>query len=348
MGAGNQGIGVSLQISVAPGDARHAREILRHQLRQWARQVDEVVFTLDLGSDQTRVGGRSGRRNATGPPAQASARELETTLADLCEEYPHARAHRVDYSAEAIEEVSQRFFSGQPITSQDCYGKVVYSYFYGLHSARHRYVFHMDSDMLFGGGSQTWIAEAKQLLDAHEEIFSCSPLPGPPSGRPFGARVAAGHAGSWEGRSSKAAPVPYANPAMRGPAYRLSRVSTRDFMIDRARLDTGAITLRRETPTLRMLIGATARGAILRGDPRAVPAEATLTRAMREHDLTRVDFLGSAPGMWSIHPASRSQRFHDALPSLIARIERGEVTEAQRGDYDLSDSMLGSRRPSAR
>ncbi len=346
MGAGNLGIGVSLQISVAPGDARHAREILRHQLRQWAGQVDEVLFTLDLGPDHTRAGGRSARRNATGPATEAS--ELERALAGLCEEHPHARANRVDYSAEAIEEVSQRFFSGQPIATRDCYGKVVYSYFYGLYSARHRYVFHMDSDMLFGGGSQTWIAEAKQLLDAQEGIFSCSPLPGPPSDRPFGARVAAGHAGSWRGRSGKAAAVPYTNPAVRGPAYRVARVSTRDFMIDRARLDTGAISLRRETPTPRMLIGATAKRAILRGDPRAVPAEATLTRAMREHDLARVDFLGAAPGMWSIHPASRSQRFHEMLPSLIARIERGEVTEAQRGDYDLSDSMLGSRRASAR
>ena len=340
MGVGNHGTGVSLQISVAPGDARHAREIVRHQLRQWAGQVDEVVLTLDLGPDRTGAGGRSGRRNADRRPVEASARELEATLADVCEEHPHARINRVDYSAEAIEEVSQRFFSGLPITSRDCYGKVVYSYFYGLYSARHRYVFHTDSDMLFGGGSQTWIAEARQLLDAHEEIFSCSPLPGPPSDRPFGARVAAGHAGSWRGRSSRAAAVPYTNPAVRGPAYRLSRVSTRDFMIDRVRLDTGAVKLRRIAPTLRMLIGATARGAILRGDPRAVPAEATLTRAMCEHDLTRVDFLGTAPGMWSIHPASRSQRFHDALPSLIARIERGEVTEAQRGDYDLSDSML--------
>jgi hypothetical protein len=56
--------------------------------------------------------------------------------------------------------------------------------------------------------------------------------------------------------------------------------------------------------------------------------------------LSRVDFLGAEPGMWSLHPPFRSPEFYEALPRLIERIEASEVPETQRGDYDLNDSML--------
>ena len=56
--------------------------------------------------------------------------------------------------------------------------------------------------------------------------------------------------------------------------------------------------------------------------------------------LFRVDFLGAAPGMWSLHPPYRSEEFYREPPRLIERIESGEVPEAQRGDYELNDSMF--------
>jgi hypothetical protein len=54
----------------------------------------------------------------------------------------------------------------------------------------------------------------------------------------------------------------------------------------------------------------------------------------------RVDFLGRGPGMWSIHPEHRTPAFYRALPALVARIEAGDVSEAQRGSYDLDPSMV--------
>ena len=37
---------ITLQVSLAPPDLRLARETLPHQLRCWAGQVDEVLFTV--------------------------------------------------------------------------------------------------------------------------------------------------------------------------------------------------------------------------------------------------------------------------------------------------------------
>ena len=53
-----------------------------------------------------------------------------------------------------------------------------------------------------------------------------------------------------------------------------------------------------------------------------------------------MDLLGAAPGMWSLHPPYRSEQFYGELPRLIERIETGNVPDAQRGDYELNDSMF--------
>jgi hypothetical protein len=65
-----------------------------------------------------------------------------------------------------------------------------------------------------------------------------------------------------------------------------------------------------------------------------------LSRAMRGRGLVRVDFLGTAPGMWSLHPSYRSRLFHDSLPRLIAQIEGGDIPETQRGCHDINDGLI--------
>ena len=293
---------VSLQISVAPADLPHARWTLPHQLRQWGGQVDEVLFVLD------------GRRA-----------ELEELLAQLCGEHAHARVEYVDYGEDAASAVAADLLDGRRAPVKDCFGKAVYSYLFGLHAARHGFVLHLDSDMMFGGGSQSWIAEAKRLFASRPDVLSVAPLPGPPSGRPFTRRV---------GRAHRA--EPFESPGVAGPALRFAHMSTRDFMLDRSRL----ATLRPERPGPRAALGAVTKGAIWKRRAWRAPAEVALSRAMARAGLCRVDFLGAAPGMWSLHPPQRSREFYDALPELIRRIEEGDVPERQLGDFDLSDALI--------
>ena len=88
---------------------------------------------------------------------------------------------------------------------------------------------------------------------------------------------------------------------------------------------------------VRTISGAKAR---LHGNPPYRAAELASGDAMAAAGMERGDFLGSAPGMWSLHPPFRSPEFYDELPRLISSIEAGEVPDAQLGDYELNDSMF--------
>jgi hypothetical protein len=299
--------GVTLQISLAPTDLPHARRILPHQLGQWANQVDEVLLTVDLH--------RSRGRFSDGWSERLPG--LRGLIEECCARYPRARSAEVDYSQERRDKLSMAYFGGQPIPTKDWIGGPFYSYFYGLHAARHSYVLHMDSDMLFGGGSPTWTTEAVRLLVARPEVLVCSPLLGPPTAD-----------GSL--RSQVLEPESLASLAYRSP-----KLSTRLFLIDMERLRSRLAPLPLlRPPTLHLL------QARLDGNPPFALPEEIISYAMAQRDMIRVDFLGAPPGMWSLHPPHRSALFYDRLPELIRQVEIGEVPEGQRGFHNMNGSMI--------
>src|ERR1019366_8182061 len=165
--AAAQAVGsVTLQVNVDPTDLPHAKSVLPHQLRQWGGQVQEILFTLDL--HRTKHGGRFGEawEERKGP--------MEELLGELCRQHPHAHVMTVDYGAEAMREVAESFLERPTMPAKDTKGAPVYPYFHGLHTARHELVLHLDSDLMFGGGSQTWVAEACRLLEGHTDVLACS------------------------------------------------------------------------------------------------------------------------------------------------------------------------------
>jgi hypothetical protein len=301
---------VTLQINVAPTDFPHAVSILPHQLHQWSRQVQEILFTLDL--HRTARGGRF---------AEGWEERLEPMLGllkGLCREYPGARVAQVDYAPEAVQEVARAFTDDASIPPKDTKGAPFYPYLHGLHVARNDLIFHLDSDIMFGGSSQTWVAEACKLLAENEDVLACSPLPGPPS--PDG-RL----------RRQTASRFEYSLPA-----FRFSTLSTRLFLINRERLRERVLPLHLLGPT-RLISRIKAR---LHGNPPYRAAELTISDAMCAAGLCRVDFLGADPGVWSLHPPYRSPEFYRELPTLIQLIEADDVPDAQRGDYDINESMF--------
>ena len=44
--------------------------------------------------------------------------------------------------------------------------------------------------------------------------------------------------------------------------------------------------------------------------------------------------------MWSLHPPHRSALFYERLPELINAVEREDIPDGQRGDYDINGSMI--------
>ncbi|HEY5044422.1 MAG TPA: hypothetical protein VII53_01035 [Solirubrobacteraceae bacterium] len=306
----NQADGVTLQINVAPTDFLHARETLPHQLRQWAGQVQEVIFSFDL--HRTERGGRfaEGWEERRGP--------MQELLDELCGQYPNARVVPVDYGEMTAREIALVFTGGSPVPAKDTKGAPIYPYFHGLWAASHDLVLHLDSDLMFGGSSQTWVVEGSELLAEHPDVLAVSPLPGPPRA---------------DGRLSSQSATPFQDRSL---AFRFPTLSTRLFMIDRQRLRERILPLQLAGPA-RLISRVKAR---LHGNPPYAAVEIAVSEAMAAAGLSRVDFLGASPGMWSLHPPLRSEAFHRALPGLIERIEAGDIPNAQRGDYELNDSMF--------
>jgi hypothetical protein len=223
----------------------------------------------------------------------------------------------VDYSEAAISRVSDEFFGGERVPLKDWRAAPIYPYFFALQAASHDLVLHTDSDMMYGGGSQTWISEAVSLLHSRDDVLACSPLPGPPT-----------RDGSL--RSQSLPREPYGSPAFRADA-----LSTRVIMIDLDRFRTKVKRLVPSAPSAKERLMA-----LIDGNPQFETAERMLSNGMTAAGLARVDFLGAGGGMWSVHPPYRSPTFYESLPDLIERIELGDVAEAQRGDHELNDSMI--------
>jgi hypothetical protein len=300
---------VTFQVNLAPADFPHARHTLPHQLRQWSSQVDEFLLTTDLH----RV-----KHGHFGEGWDERRAPLAALIAECAAEFPNIRALDVDYSAAASRRVSDTFFRGRPVPAKDLRGAPIYPYYFGLEAAKHDVVMHIDSDMMFGGGSQTWVEEALDLFAADPNVLTCSPLAGPPT-----------HNGTLPGQ-----PTATTYPAL-PTAFRFHWFSTRIFALSKRRFAEriGGVEPRR--PELRGAIRA-----MLQGNPMADLAENVLSDAMVAAGMYRVDFLGSADGMWSLHPPYRSAAFYEQLPELIARIESGDVPEAQRGYYDINDALF--------
>jgi hypothetical protein len=301
---------VTLQINVAPVDLPYATHTLPHQLRQWGGQVQEILFTFDL--HRTARGGHFGEG---WEERRAPMREL---LERLCREWPAARIAEVDYGAEKAGAIADAFTAGAPLPAKDTKGAPFYPYFHGLHEARNELVLHLDSDLMFGGSSQTWMAEACALMDERAEVLACNPLPGPPMAD--GALI-----------RETATRLPHSSPA-----YVFKTLSTRLYLVDRQRMRETVLPL----PLLGPRRAVSAAKARLHGNPPFRAAELVISDAMAAAGMCRVDLLGDAPGMWSLHPPYRSEQFFQELPRLIERIEAGDVPDAQRGDYELNDSMF--------
>ena len=278
---------MTLEISIAPRDLRHLRETLPHQLRQWAGQVREIICTVDLEPTPGEVG---------------LGTEHERRLLDFVEDrlspYRNGRLEVADYSAATRRAVAARpSLGGQPLPSKtvrSCRAVLRLLLRTPRQPPKCEYILHLDCDVLFGGGSQTWASEAVELLRRRPDVLLCGPLPGPPRA---------------DGTIAQAAErEPHASPA-----FAFETVTSRRFLIDLRRLEerVGPLSVRRHTPRRtrvplslwlkgwgRMQLRDRLRPLTLSTLPYDLP-ERLLGEAMVRAGLRRVDFLGSPPGMWS-------------------------------------------------
>jgi hypothetical protein len=295
---------VTLQINLAPGDYYHAVHTLDHQIEVFESQTDEILLTFDFNLARLRGAQK----------AEREAASLYGLIASLQKQHPSVVLRDVDYNMPVVSAVLGHFFANRA-QLYDFRGAPIYACLFGLYSAKNDLVFHIDSDMLFGGFSATWIREAIDLLQADSEIMTVSPLPGPPHPD----RILLGQ----EEYSA------YSDMAY---AFKFSSMSYRVFFIDRRLL---AHKLRSSKPPLKGRFFA-----LHEGFPQSDSLERIISASMRSARKYRVDFLGSGRGLYSLHPLYRSEAFYHSIPDALRRLKDGDIPDDQLGHFNISDSFL--------
>ena len=294
---------VTLQINIAPGDYPLVKSVLPHQLAVLCGQVDEIILTVET-------------RQSSGRFAEGWTMYEERLYAFLNDEispnYP-VQIVPVNYERTIKAGISQYFFGSKNSPDKDFRGGPFYSYFFGLFSARNNLVLHLDCDIFLGGGSNTWVEEAKAVFTEYPGCLVVSPHPGPP--HPDGILI-----------DQKI--VKQINKF----AYELSGMSTRIFMIDKSIFANKKMILK--SPKLKGRVKA-----LIKGNPSAELPEILIKDFMQLHDLKRVDFLGQGKGLWSLHPPFRTKSLFDNLEDLIEKINNNNLPDSQYGYYDIVDEL---------
>ncbi|MEM8524065.1 MAG: hypothetical protein AAGG68_05465 [Bacteroidota bacterium] len=301
---------VSLQINIAPVDYPAIVHTLPHQLSILGNQCNEICLTFD-----TRMNKNSKRFSS----AQWQENKLQTEqfVAQLEGEFPHLVFKKVDYSEEMRRTLSEFFYGSarKRMPDKDFRGGPFYSYYYGWYATQNDYVLHLDADILLGGGSQTWVAEALEYLKADSNLLYTSPLLGPPL---------------YKGEMPKLKKKTY-NPIGRYPkaghAYLYKDFSTRIFLLNKQHLK-GVCPL--QHPNLDHHIKALFRGL----PPYRFP-EGSLSDVMKNQQLLRLDFLGELPGLWSHHPGFTGERYTSQLAKIVKAVEEERFPEFMRGRQDI-------------
>ena len=163
------------------------------------------------------------------------------------------------------------------------------------------------------------LCEAVAILQERPDLLACNPLPGPPRA---------------DGRLLSQKKPPLTDP--RGPGYyRFTTLSSRVFLLDRRHLATRLGGLRRVWAPFKAAVSAMLAGRVPYDG-----VEGAISKAMRRRGVFRLDFLGSGPGMWSVHPLHRTPAYVRSVPEVIRMVEAEDIPEAQRGEYDLTPAFL--------
>ncbi len=297
---------VTFQINLAPGDFRHSKTLLEHQISAFNEQVDEILLTYDFRPKKVL--------------SKDELSEFHEPFMDLIEvlskKYPKIRFHKVDYSEFVVNDINRLFYNGKWFL-HNFRGAPLYAYLYGFASCKNDYILHIDSDMFFGGLSNTWINEAIKKYESDKEILYLAPHPGPP------------HPDNILKKQQN-----YTALANEKHAFEIfDSVSTRILFVDRRRL-YGKLT-RKFPPPIKMLY------ALVRGFSFSDRLEKILFLSMKKEKLKRVDFLGKPPGLYSVHPNYRSAEFYEQIPEMIERLkENKNIPESQLGFYDFSEDFI--------
>ncbi|QXE23062.1 hypothetical protein B6N60_01751 [Richelia sinica FACHB-800] len=181
---------------------------------------------------------------------------------------------------------------------------------FGIEECKSDYVLHFDSDMLmYQNPNFNWIEEGINLMEKNPKMMFIRPMAGPPTNenksgkfevlKHFGSRVYLINCNRFD----KLLPLPI--------IWYSFRQKWINYLPNQLKTTLSNLT----------------------GKGKLDSWEIMVTRKLQETDYYRADLTN--PNAWTLHPKDRSPAFIQALPEIIARIERGDFPIQQAGSYDL-------------
>lgn len=297
-----------MQINVSATDLGICRKLLERQMSFWYEELDEIVLSVESKKSYGRF--------AAG--FDQNREELTSLIEAMIRQYPKARYHLIDYSAERNAMLSELFFTGSPVPHKDYHGGPFYCYFDGLAECKNQYVIHLDSDILLGGVPNTWLQDGINLLNSDPAYLIVNPLAGPPT-------------------ADFSLKQEYFQ-RLDNYKFLFRKMSTRIFLTDKQKLRRYKIDLKKIRPSLRNLKWFYKN----KGDWGYELPEKLISETMERNDLLRVDFFTEKAdgGCFTLHPVTKPPLFIESIPSLLEKMDTNVIPESQRGYYNINNDFF--------
>ena len=269
----SQAYTVTFTVNACITDIPFIEKTLRSMLRSFNYPFHERLVALDPGKP---VGQYLDRQAGALDELKSILKRLRVDgLIDRVDEVPWDEGH--------YESLLRKYFSRDGIDLKDVKGAPIYQYLFALNQCTGDYIFHVDSDMLFYCDSQrAWIDDAIEMMQANPSVVFASCKNGPPQAQNF-LEGLLGH--PLRSQSKKL-------------WHKASTVSTRNFLLDRKRLENHMLPLLQAKPT--------------------EPLENSFTHTLNVKGFER---RAMNAGSWAIHPLYHDENFIQNLDDLIWAVE---------------------------
>jgi hypothetical protein len=292
-----------LSILVSRIDTRFMLQTVAHIVRACGYPFTRRVLVVDTAP----LGRRYARRPNIGSPEDLRRCCRELVAAGLIDDIAP-----IDYSPEFHRRMYRKHFAGLTRQTHSSGGYPILGSIFAIEESRADYLVHFDSDiMLYQAPGYSWIEEGIKLLCEHSDLLAVLPRSGPPAPDDRLRQQ------EERGESYERDP--------RG-LFAFQTFTSRVFLIDRKRFER-VLPLRSRLPLLQVV-----RNYFTRHN--TMPEWETMVGyRLPEVGMIRADL--ATRRAWTLHPDDRGDRFEQALPSILERIEAGEYPPEQGGRYDL-------------
>ncbi len=314
---------VSVWILVAKTDVPYMLQTIPHLIRACNYPFVERVLAMDTAP----LIGDKRYRYKTGNQEQ-----LELACQALIDQGVMDKIVKINYDTEQIQMVYQKYFGSEQALEMQSHthnwkGSTVYASLFCLEASATDYYLHFDADMLLHQDPEfDWIAQAIQLMDAVPTIATIRPLCGPPHLEGKG----------YQRNSSLDERGFYAHKFFSMRAYLVSRQRFAQLSPIPLIWKFPPLLSRKFPQPLQPLLAKLERSLHRQKGPiqGAIESfEPMTSQKLKATSFVRADLVSDKA--WTIHPASHSAAFIEALPKLIQLIEQGQYPSLQAGQYDL-------------